>query len=103
LIKLIARQAMDDDIAGESAKAAYYFFLSLFPAIIALFAFTGILGGRQAFDAIMGFLSDAMPGEAANYLGRFVQEITGRERPGMLSLGLLLTVWSASNIFGTLA
>jgi membrane protein len=103
VIKTIGREAWGDDIAGESAKAAYYFFLSLFPAIIALFAFTGILGGRQAFDTIMGFLRDAMPGEAANYLGRFVQEITGRERPGMLSLGLLLTVWSASNIFATLA
>jgi membrane protein len=103
VIQTIGREAWRDDIAGESAKAAYYFFLSLFPAIIALFAFTGILGGRQAFDTIMAFLRDAMPGEAANYLGRFVQEITGRERPGMLSLGLLLTVWSASNIFATLA
>ena len=78
LIKTIGREALRDDIAGESAKAAYYFFLSIFPAIIALFAFTGILGGQQAFDAIMGFLRDALPGEAASYLGRFVQEITGR-------------------------
>ncbi|MGH9321375.1 MAG: YihY/virulence factor BrkB family protein [Vicinamibacteria bacterium] len=103
LLKTSAREAWGDDIAGESAKAAYYFFLSLFPAILALFAFTGIFGGREAFAAIMGYLRDAMPGQAANYLEEFVREITGRERPGMLSLGLLLTLWSASNIFGTLA
>jgi hypothetical protein len=32
---------MADNITGEAAKAAYYFFLSLFPMILALFAFTG--------------------------------------------------------------
>ena len=103
LLKSIGREAIRDDISGEAAKAAYYFFLSFFPAILALFAFTGILGGQQAFDAIMSYVREAMPGEAANYLQQFVREITGDRRPGMLSLGLLLTLWSASNIFAVLA
>lgn len=103
LVKDVASEAMRDDIAGESAKAGYYFFLSLFPAILALFAFTGILGGQRAFEEIMAYLRDVMPGEAANYLAQFVQEITNRRRPGMLSLGLILALWSGSNIFATLA
>ena len=102
-LKAIGREAMRDDITGEAAKAAYYFFLSFFPAILALFAFTGILGGQEAFDAIMRYLHNAMPGQAASYLEQFVREITGAQRPGMLSLGLLLTLWSASNIFAVLA
>ena len=98
----IFREAMEDGITGEAAKAAYYFFLSLFPLILALFAFTGILGGQEAFEWIMGRLRMALPGEAAEYLASFVDEITGNSRPGMLSLGILLTLWAASNVFAIL-
>lgn len=98
----IFREAMDDGITGEAAKAAYYFFLSFFPLILALFAFTGILGGQAAFEWIMDWLHRALPGEAAEYLEGFVVEITGDSRPGMLSLGILLTLWAASNVFAIL-
>lgn len=100
--KRTVRGALDDNITGEAAKAAYYFFLSLFPMILALFALTGILGGTSAFDAIMGWLTGVLPGAATEYLADFVREITDNQRPGALSLGLLLTVWSASNFFAAL-
>lgn len=44
LLKNIFREAPKDRLTSEAAKAAYYFFLSFFPMILALFAFTGILG-----------------------------------------------------------
>lgn len=102
LVGQIFREAMDDGITGEAAKAAYYFFLSFFPLILALFAFTGILGGQEAFEWIMGWLHRALPGEAAEYLQAFVEEITGDSRPGMLSFGIVLTLWAASNVFAIL-
>jgi membrane protein len=102
ILRQVLREAMADGITGEAAKAAYYFFLSFFPGILALFAFTGIFGGEEAFDWIMGHLHRALPGEAASYLGGFVAQITGESRPGMLSLGVLLTLWSASNVFSVL-
>lgn len=102
-VKVILREARDDGITGEAAKAAYYFFLSFFPGILALFAFTGILGGDETFQWIMSRLHAALPGEAAEYLGQFVREVTGDNRPGMLSLGILLTLWAASHVFVVLA
>lgn len=99
----VVKEAMDDKITGEAAKAAYYFFLSFFPAILALFAFTGILGGDETFQWIMGHLRRALPGQAADFLQGFVSEITGDSRPGMLSFGILATLWSASNVFAILA
>lgn len=95
----IFREAQKDRLTSEAAKAAYYFFLSFFPMVLALFAFTGILGGDRAFDWIMNQLYAALPGDAADYLSRFVLEVTGESRPGLLSFALLLTVWSASNVF----
>lgn len=98
----IVREAMEDQITGEAAKTAYFFFLSLFPLILAMFALTGIFGGDPAFDWIMSRLDMALPGEAAVYLTGFVREITGEERPGILSFSVLFTLWSASRIFATL-
>lgn len=99
LLKKILREAEKDRLTSEAAKAAYYFFLSFFPTILALFAFTGIFGGDAAFGWIMTQLYAALPDDAADYLSRFVLEVTGESRPGLLSLALLLTVWSASNVF----
>lgn len=98
----IVKGAIGDNITGEAAKAAYYFFLSLFPMVIALFAFTGILGGTAAFDRIMGWLNTALPEDATGFLEGFVREITDQRRPDALSLGIILTIWSASNFFAAI-
>lgn len=102
VLRQIVSEAMEDQITGEAAKTAYFFFLSLFPLILAMFALTGIFGGDPAFEWIMSRLDMALPGEAAVYLTGFVREITGEERPGILSFSVLFTLWSASRIFATL-
>lgn len=98
LVKTVVLEAIEDRLTAEAARAAYYFFLSLFPAILALFALTGIFGGDAAFEWIMGRLRLALPGDAARYLQRFVVEVTGQSRPGILSFSILFTLWSASNV-----
>jgi len=95
--KAIFRNAMEDDILGTAARVAYYFFLALFPAIIALFALTGIVGGDDAFDWIMSHVREGLPGDAASMLEGFVSEITGESRTGLLSLGIIGVLWAASN------
>ncbi len=99
----ILKEARDDNLTGESAKVAYYFFLSIWPLFLGLFAFTGIFGGEPAFDWIMGWLGDLLPEEPTRFLERFVRGITENSRPDLLSLGLILTLWSGSNIFTALA
>jgi membrane protein len=98
LVKIVVAEALADRLTAEAARAAYYFFLSLFPAILALFALTGIFGGDAAFEWIMSWLRTTLPGDAAGYLERFVQEVTGQSRPGILSFSILFTLWSASNV-----
>ena len=64
-----------------------------------MFAVTGIVGGDRAFQWITRQLARVTPAETGNYLSQFVREITNRPRPGMLSVGALLTFWSASAVF----
>jgi membrane protein len=100
--KRIVTEAVDDNITGEAAKAAYYFFLSLFPILLVAFAITGIFGGQAAFDRIMSWLDTALPDQSSKFVESVVREVTDERRPGALSLGLLLTVWAASNFFAAL-
>ena len=96
LLRRIFLEAQSDNLPGESAKVAFYFFLSLFPAILTLFSLTGFVGGEAAFDWIMGRIWSALPQQTATYLARFVRQVTSDRQAGILSLGLLLTLWSAS-------
>jgi membrane protein len=102
VLRRTARAALDDNITGEAAKAAFYFFLSLFPMIIVLFAATGMLGGEFAFARIMDWLTDALPAETVPQFEEVVREITHQNRPDALSIGILLAVWAASNFFAAL-
>lgn len=98
----IVLEARDDNLTGEAAKVAYYFFLSIWPLFLGLFAFTGIFGGQPAFDWIMGWVTTLLPDGPTGYLERFVRQITDESRPDMLSLGIVLTFWSGSNVFAAL-
>lgn len=92
-----------DRIATEAASIAFYFFLSVFPLILSLFALTGLIGREAAFDWIMNELLVALPTEASNSIGEFVHQVTSSRSAGALSIGLVLSVWTASNIFAVLA
>jgi membrane protein len=98
----IITAAVEDNITGEAAKAAFYFFLSLFPMIIVGFALTGMFGGEAAFDRIMDWLASVLPDDATVMLEGVVRDITDQRRPGILSIGVLLTLWAASNFFAAL-
>lgn len=97
------REAAADRLAGESAKVAYYFFLSFFPLILSLFAFLGTFGGPEAFHRLMEPVRTAAPGETADLLARLLEDVSAEGAPGLLSVGILLTLWSASSIFAALA
>jgi len=92
-----------DRITTEAASIAFYFFLSFFPLILSLFALTGLIGREPAFDWIMNELLVALPEEASDAIGEFVHQVTSSRSASALSIGLVLSVWAASNIFAVLA
>lgn len=99
----IVEHALEDDIMGEAAKVSFYFFLALFPLILVIFALTGLIGGDAAFEWVMSELYRLAPAETVEFLGPFVESVTSEQRPDLVSVGLLLTLWAASNIFVGLA
>lgn len=64
----VAESPIQDRVAAESARIAFYFFLSFFPFILALFAITGMVGGEGAFEWIMGAFAAALPRQTSRFL-----------------------------------
>ncbi|MGB5660952.1 MAG: YihY/virulence factor BrkB family protein, partial [Thermoanaerobaculia bacterium] len=52
---------------------------------------------------VMEELLVALPPAAAETIGRFVLQVTNSRSPSALSIGILLTIWTASNVFAALA
>jgi membrane protein len=102
LPKRVWAEFKKDDITGQAAKVAYYFFMSLPPALMAVFAMTGIFGGAEIAGSINTRLQSALPGEAAGLVDDFVSQVVMDKKPGLLSIGLLLALWSASNVFNAM-
>lgn len=103
LAQEVVHRCNRDRIATEAASIAFYFFLSFFPLILSLFALTGLIGREGAFNWIMNELLVALPAEASASIGEFVRQVTSSRSPSALSIGLLLSFWTASNIFAVLA
>ena len=103
LVADIRERLQNHRIGAESARVAYYVFLSLFPFLLAIFALTGLLGREALFNWVMHELVAALPSQAALALEDSVREITHVPRPGALALALLITVWGASHALTALA
>jgi membrane protein len=102
LWKRVMHEFKADDISNQAAKVAYYFFLSLPPALMATFGLTGLFGGAATGDWLTGRLTTSLPAEASDLVTGFVRDVVHDKAPGPLSIGLLLALWAGSNVFTAL-
>ena len=96
-------QLWNDDVVGQAARMAYFFFLSLFPALLFVFALTGLIGGPNAFNTVANVLGALMPRAAWAAISGSIREAITHSRPNVLSLGLVLLLWSGSSGVATLS
>jgi membrane protein len=102
LWKRVLHEFKADDVSNQAAKVAYYFFLSLPPAVMALFGLTGFFGGARTGDWLTQRLTTSLPSEASALVTGFVRDVVHGSAPGPLSIGLLLALWAGSNVFTAL-
>jgi membrane protein len=102
LWKRVMHEFKADDLGNQAAKVAYYFFLSLPPALMATFGLTGLFGGAATGDWLTGRLTTSLPAEASDLVTGFVTDVVHNKAPGPLSVGLLLALWAGSNVFTAL-
>ncbi len=82
------------DMGGMAAQLAFFFLLSFFPLIIFLVTLLPYLNLKQ--EQIFEFLEGVIPSEVYSLVEGILREILTNHNGGLLSIGVLGTIWSAS-------
>lgn len=104
----LKEKLIDDDIIGNAAQVAFYFSFALFPLLLFLMTLLGILlSDKQDLQTeLFNILAQVMPPSAYELVSKTLTEVTSNASGGKLSIGILITLWSASagfdNMRGTL-
>ncbi|HUF33547.1 MAG TPA: YihY/virulence factor BrkB family protein [Acidimicrobiales bacterium] len=95
----------EDRITGLAAEIAFFAILSLFPTLLATAAalgslerFVGSATAERAREAVVEALGRILTAEADDTIGA-VEALFIEQRPGLLTFGLLLTVYAMSRGF----
>jgi membrane protein len=91
------RLIMQDEGLELSGYIAFTAFFALFPFLIFLAALTSFLGDAKTADDFIGAMFDLMPDDVAGTLAPAVSEVLGAREGGLLTIGVLITLWFASN------
>ncbi|MGJ7919128.1 YihY/virulence factor BrkB family protein [Neobacillus sp. LXY-4] len=83
-----------DDISGMAAQLAYFFLLSLFPLLIFLVTLFPYFSINQ--EDFLGFIRDYAPGQTMDLIETSLNDVMDK-KSGLLSFGIIATIWSASN------
>lgn len=95
LIKRILRHVERKHLPLVAAGLAYYFLMSLFPALILLTAIAAYLPVQNGMQGAVSFLAYLIPRQGISLIQDLLTTITPH-RTGLLSFGLITTLWLAS-------
>jgi membrane protein len=89
-----------DDCWGMAAQLSYYFLLAFIPFLIFLLAFVGFIPIHPNLqNELLSALDRVLPDAAYALISGIILSLINNTSSGALSLGLLLTLWSASRAF----
>ncbi|KGM45075.1 YihY/virulence factor BrkB family protein [Neobacillus niacini] len=95
LLRLLWHRIEEDDIPGLSAQLAYFFLLSLFPLLIFIFTLLPYL--PIPYPDILGSIREFAPPQTMDLIEKNVNHVMNNRNGGLLSFGIIGTIWSASN------
>ncbi len=88
-------QFSKDNTSGMGAQLAYYFLLAIFPLLIFLLTLVPLFQIDQ--EMITQFIRDYAPADISSMLEGIISDVMENSNGGLLSVGLIVTLWSASN------
>jgi membrane protein len=94
--KVLWREALDDNIVDGAAVLAYFFLLGVFPAALFVLSLLPSLSIPHLQEAILNLLHQVLPEQSANLFEITVRYVASKAGTGVLTFGLLFTLWSSS-------
>ena len=100
-VKRIWARILSDDCLDLAAQMSFYFVLSIFPFFLVVAAIVGWLPSTNLWHALVQWITDYLPQGSRRLLFSVILDLTnGYTR--FLSMGLLVTIWTASSGFVSL-
>ena len=96
--KRFMKRFSGDNVPLLAAAQAYYYLLSIVPLLIVCFALIPYFN-IDPNDA-MRFIGDSVPSEMASILKENIISLVETPRGGLLTIGIVGALWSASNAIG---
>ncbi|WP_335871029.1 YihY/virulence factor BrkB family protein [Bacillus sp. 2205SS5-2] len=93
-LKELGESVKNSELTGFAAQLAYFFLLSLFPLLIFFVTLLSYLPFTE--EDILSVIHDFAPGDTMNLIRSTLNEVMSKRNTGLLSFGLLATIWSAS-------
>jgi membrane protein len=89
-----------DGLTTLAAALSYYFFFALFPFVLFLLALITFVPGVEGLQNwLLQWTAEVVPGQASDTLAGVINGLLSQPRGGILSLGAVLALWSASSAF----
>src|SRR4030095_2591006 len=91
--------SMADDVPGLTAEITYYALFALFPFLLFVGALAALLvpEPERALVSMLLLFHRFLPAETAELLTQFVATTLKSQRPDLLSIGILGTLWACSH------
>ncbi len=96
LLSRTAKEFVADNGLGLAAQLAYYFFFSLFPAVLVGIAFASFFPLEHFVDRMVATLGGVVPGDIIGILQDQIRKISEGNHGGILTFGLAAALWSSS-------
>jgi membrane protein len=96
ILKRTGQEMVTDGCFGMAAQLAYYFFLSLFPALLIAVALTSFFSS-DVLDQMVRWLGTFTPPDVLTIIQGQLQQIRGGGHVSLLTFGVLGALWSSSS------
>lgn len=96
LLTRTVKELVADNGLGLAAQLAYYFFFSLFPAVLVGIALASFFPLEHFLDRIVGALGGVVPPDVIGIIQDQIRKISEGNSGGILTLGLAVALWSSS-------
>ncbi|PWI22470.1 ribonuclease [Kurthia zopfii] len=94
-LKGLINGVKEADVSSAGAQLAYFFLLSLFPLLIFLLTLLPFLNLPQ--EQVFTMLENILPEQVFSLIESTIKDVLSNRNGGLLSVGIIATLWSASN------
>jgi membrane protein len=96
-VKALVGRIGEDRTTTSAAALSYFFFFSAFPFLLFLLAFVTMLPVQGVGEWLLQWMQQFLPPDAYGAVEGTIRDLIEKPRGGLLSLGAVLALWSASS------